>query len=169
MRQEMIWGLGCSGISWTICKQAAPCSRQITTPTPRRSIFKGRILFLMPNQQCQSTEGTQYHTILENKLPVIKDRGKNDHRRVQCVLRLEWSYKLEMPGFCDSACTEFCTELAGQIYQTYLTHVGFWAHVKIASRIVSYRPKQDWVQLTKWRTNGRILLIFFGNTAPNTA
>ena len=25
--------LGCSGISWTICKQSAPCSRQITTPT----------------------------------------------------------------------------------------------------------------------------------------
>jgi len=30
--------LGCSGISWTICKQ----------------IFTGRMLFLMPNQQCQS-------------------------------------------------------------------------------------------------------------------
>jgi len=25
---------GCSGISWTICKQSAPHSRQITTPTP---------------------------------------------------------------------------------------------------------------------------------------
>jgi len=31
--------LGCSGISWTICKQSAPHSRQITTPTPRHSIF----------------------------------------------------------------------------------------------------------------------------------
>jgi len=29
--------LGCSGISWTICKQSAPCSRQITTPTPHHS------------------------------------------------------------------------------------------------------------------------------------
>ena len=45
------WVLGCSGISWTICKQSAPRSRQITTPIPRHSIF------LMPNQQCQSTEG----------------------------------------------------------------------------------------------------------------
>ena len=26
--------LGCSGMSWTICKQSAPCSIQITTPTP---------------------------------------------------------------------------------------------------------------------------------------
>jgi len=45
--------LGCSGI---ICKQSAPCSRQITTPTPHYSIFIGRVLFLAPNQQCQSTE-----------------------------------------------------------------------------------------------------------------
>ena len=28
-----------SGISWTICKQSAPCSRQITTPIPQHSIF----------------------------------------------------------------------------------------------------------------------------------
>jgi len=26
--------LGCSGISWTVRKQSAPRSRQITTPTP---------------------------------------------------------------------------------------------------------------------------------------
>jgi len=49
---------GCSGISWTICKQSAPRSRQITTPTPHQSIFIGRVLFLASNQQCQSTEGT---------------------------------------------------------------------------------------------------------------
>ena len=28
-----------SGISWTICKQSAPGSRQITTPIPHHSIF----------------------------------------------------------------------------------------------------------------------------------
>jgi len=28
-----------SVISWTICKQYAPCSRQITTPTPHHAIF----------------------------------------------------------------------------------------------------------------------------------
>jgi len=44
-----------SGISWTTCKQSAPCCRQMTTPTPRHSVFTGRMLFLMPNQQCQST------------------------------------------------------------------------------------------------------------------
>jgi len=30
---------GCSGISWTICKQSAPLCRQITTPTPRHSVL----------------------------------------------------------------------------------------------------------------------------------
>ena len=30
--------LGWSGISWTICKQSAPRSRQITTPTPQSSL-----------------------------------------------------------------------------------------------------------------------------------
>ena len=48
--------LGCSSISWTICKQPALHSRQITTPTPHHSIFTGRMLF---RQQCQSIEGTQ--------------------------------------------------------------------------------------------------------------
>jgi len=50
-----VWG--CSGISWTICKQSAPCYRQITTSTPHHSIFTGRMFFMTPNQQCQSTEG----------------------------------------------------------------------------------------------------------------
>ena len=49
---------GGSGISWTICKSFAPCSRQITTPAPHHSIFfTGRMPFLPPNQQRQSTEG----------------------------------------------------------------------------------------------------------------
>jgi len=39
--------LGCSGISWTICKlPAAPRSRQITTPTHYHSIFTNWLLFL---------------------------------------------------------------------------------------------------------------------------
>jgi len=49
--------LGCSGISWTICKQSAPHSRRITTPTPHHSMFTGRMLFVTSNQQCQCTEG----------------------------------------------------------------------------------------------------------------
>jgi len=49
--------LGCSDISWTICKQSAPRSRQIYTPTPHHSIYTGGMLFPTPSQQCQSTKG----------------------------------------------------------------------------------------------------------------
>ena len=45
-----------SGISWAICKSAPYC-RQITTPAPHHSVFTGRMPFLPPNQQRQSTEG----------------------------------------------------------------------------------------------------------------
>jgi len=41
-----------------------PHSRQITTPTPHHSFFTGRVIFPMPNQQCQSTEGEI--TVTEN-------------------------------------------------------------------------------------------------------
>ena len=49
------------GISWTICKQYAPHSRHITTQTPHHSIFTGQMLFLTPNQQCQSIEGNAHN------------------------------------------------------------------------------------------------------------
>jgi len=61
--QEMMRFWDGSGISWTICKQSAPRCRQITTPTPHHSVFfADRMLFLTPNQQCQSTEGIWHYT-----------------------------------------------------------------------------------------------------------
>ena len=53
LKQETVSG---SGISWAICK-SAPRSRQITTPPLHYKFFTGRMPFLPPNQQCQSTEG----------------------------------------------------------------------------------------------------------------
>ena len=53
LKQETVSG---SGISWAICK-SAPYSRQTTMPASHRSVFTGRMPFLPPNQQCQSTEG----------------------------------------------------------------------------------------------------------------
>jgi len=55
--------LGCSDISWTVCKQSAPHSRRITTTTPHHSIFTGQMLFLAPSRQCQSTEGSSTEDI----------------------------------------------------------------------------------------------------------
>ena len=51
-----------SGISWDICK-SAPRSRQITMPAPHHSVFTGRMPFLPPNQQCQSTEASSEHGV----------------------------------------------------------------------------------------------------------
>ena len=53
LKQETLSG---SGISWAICKSASR-SRQITMPAPHCSVFTGRMPFLPPNQQRQSTEG----------------------------------------------------------------------------------------------------------------
>ena len=53
-----------SGISWAICK-SAPRSRQITTPAPHHSVFTGRMAFLPPNQQRQSTEGTPLNKVIK--------------------------------------------------------------------------------------------------------
>jgi len=53
LKQEIVSG---SGISWAICK-SAPRSRQITTHLITQ-FFTGRMTFLLPNQECQSTEGT---------------------------------------------------------------------------------------------------------------
>ena len=52
LKQETVSG---SGISRAVCK-SAPRSRQITMPAPHHSVFTGRMPFLPPNQQRQSTE-----------------------------------------------------------------------------------------------------------------
>jgi len=39
----------------------APHCRQITMPAPHHSIFTGRMLFLTPKQQRQSTEAMSWH------------------------------------------------------------------------------------------------------------
>ena len=59
LEQETVSG---SGIIWAICKSATR-SRQITTPAPHHSVFTGRMPFMPPNQQRQSTEGMNGHNI----------------------------------------------------------------------------------------------------------
>ena len=51
LKQETVSG---SSISWAICKSASRSS-QITIPAPHCSVFTGRMPFLPPNQQRQST------------------------------------------------------------------------------------------------------------------
>ena len=56
-----------SGISWTICKQSAPRSRQITTPALHHLVFHRPDALPTPNQQCQSTEGILFALLLVKK------------------------------------------------------------------------------------------------------
>jgi len=66
MRQEMTGFWDGSGISWTICKQSAPRSRQKTTPTPHRSFFTGRPDALPgAKKQRQNSEGISTEGITE--------------------------------------------------------------------------------------------------------
>ena len=54
-----------SGISRAICK-SAPRSRQIIMPTPTTQLFTGRMPFLPPNQQHQSTEDNNISLLISN-------------------------------------------------------------------------------------------------------
>jgi len=49
--------------------------RQITMPACHHSIFTGWMLFLMPNQQCQKTEGI-YSTLLIGRILSDSTRGR---------------------------------------------------------------------------------------------
>jgi len=53
LKQETVSG---SRISWAICKSAL-YPKQITMPAPHYCLFTGRMPFVLPNQQCQSTKG----------------------------------------------------------------------------------------------------------------
>jgi len=76
LKQEAVSG---SGITWTICK-SAPRSRQITTPTPHRSVFYRPNPFLPLNQQRQSTEGNQSVT---NIRPKVSELTNTKHLQCQ--------------------------------------------------------------------------------------
>ena len=67
-RVDGVWG--CSGISWTICKQSAHRCRQMSAP--HHSIFTGRMLFQMPNQQYRRTTVYTLYTNSVNRLPFAK-------------------------------------------------------------------------------------------------
>ena len=65
-----------SGISWTICKQSAPRSRQITTPTPHHSSFTGWTLFLTDAQQTVSKHWSINHNRKIKEQLKLKVNGK---------------------------------------------------------------------------------------------
>jgi len=64
-----------NGITWAICK-SAPCSKQTPCQHPTTQFFTGRMPFLPPNQQRQSTEG---YKALKATLSLLSN-WKTDYR-----------------------------------------------------------------------------------------
>ena len=62
LKQETVSG---NGISWAICK-SAPCSRQITTPAPRHSVF------YRPDNlpAAQPTASKHWRQLIENEIMI---------------------------------------------------------------------------------------------------
>jgi len=95
MKQE-IWDH--IDIRWAICRSSAPRSRQITCQHHR--FFTGRMLFLMPNQQCQSTfkgkrlschHQTSYRCIVHGRpLAFIELRSRVQRSRSQGYQMCYW-------------------------------------------------------------------------------
>ena len=137
---------GGSGINWTICKSFAPRSRQITMPVPHHSVFTGRMPFLPPSQQCQTTEGTLVHStvqILRKSshnffLPILYTNRQTTVKAVRCrraaVLRTGGRRVLSR-----RTCERWGIRLAGSRRRRW----GRWAAVLWASRRTSPRIRQD--------------------------
>jgi len=82
---------GSSGISWTICKQSAPRSRQITTPTPHHSMFTGQMLFLMPTNSVKALTHGLCSNMLENNQQVATVTAARSHMATRCHLLITLS------------------------------------------------------------------------------
>jgi len=133
MKQEMI------GRQWHQLdhKQIiAPRCRQITKPAPHHSFFAGRMLFLMPNQRCQSTEvHRQYIQKCKSVFPYVSwDNCRSllaiPWCRILYLVEKKSSYPI-WPYLCliyfayttDCACIHFAAEeyLDSGIY--YIVHI----------------------------------------------
>jgi len=65
--------------SWAICKYAAR-SRQIATPAATTQFCTGRMPFLPPNQQRESTEGSSWMRYYYRNLRFLKCIGASAYR-----------------------------------------------------------------------------------------
>jgi len=92
-----------------ICKSFAPHSRWITMPVPHPSIFMGRMLFLMPNQQCQSTEGIPNITVCMLIMIAIKYYFTDQFYLLLCI---KWLVVYGTLHFFAAACNMLLSQNA---------------------------------------------------------
>jgi len=88
LEQETVSG---SDISWAICK-SAPRSRQMTMPAAHHSsFFTGRMPFLPPNQQHQSTEGNLPQMAVYNKRQEVNSKMTGECLHVCMYAMHSWT------------------------------------------------------------------------------
>jgi len=84
--------LGCSDISWAICRQSAPCSRQITTPTPHHLIFTG----CCPTNSVNALKASKYTNVPVLRImcnadnTILEDNGTLPVDKTDKVLIYRW-------------------------------------------------------------------------------
>jgi len=76
--------LGCCGIIWTICKQSAPRSRQITTPTCHHSNF------YMPIAKSNLKKNT-FFTLVAASAAVQRECAAERERAFRCSAPAVWN------------------------------------------------------------------------------
>ena len=82
---------GVLGWQWHQLDHMQTICTSLQVPTPHHSIFTGQMLFLMPNQQCQSTEGTYARYMsTANATAAIKTMTKynNGQTDANCHLKM---------------------------------------------------------------------------------
>jgi len=74
----------------------APCSRETTTPASHHSVFTGRMPFLPPDQQRQSTEGIPDPAIPET---FFFGGGRGDSEQLESVASIRCEYWRPTTGY----------------------------------------------------------------------
>jgi len=126
-----------SGISWTICKQSAPCSRQITTPTSHHSIFTGRMLLQTPNQTVSKQWRTNCKYSIYTQIQA--------HSQTQ----LQWqeSTKTNISWF-----TYYFTSAAVAVDSSHITasSSALWSRFSPTSNFINGHMSTTWFMVCRW-------------------
>jgi len=140
-----------SGIHWAICK-SAPHSRQITTPAPHHSVFfTGRMPFLLPNQQCQSTEG------MSKFKSVVNDSDQETKRPLNgCNSSSSGSYKSMSKQFHAKYCY-IPSWRCRSSFSSHFSHITTLPESTLNHKnLTTLAHKHKWHLKRKWRRSQKV-------------
>ena len=85
---------GSGGDNWGSCKAPVKSSPQTNQHKPT-SFFTGRMPFLSPNQQCQSTEGISMEALMSR----IPPKNQNDITKTTIIITIICTYTITVQYF----------------------------------------------------------------------